>query len=199
MPKPTPEDLERSVANLLPDLRAYVRLKCGPRLREQESCSDLVQSALREVLVELDRPHDPAREDPSLRARVFRAAEHKIVNRARHWARDKRDWRRREALPEPDAALVQSYAQLATPSQHLQGKEVLERLETAFDAVSERDRQAILLVRCAGVSYAELGEQLGMSAHSARTLVSRAVARLASALPSDPSADRSSGPSAGSP
>lgn len=177
---PTSQDLESSMRALLPDLRAYVRLKCGPRLREQESCSDLVQSALREVLLDMDQA-SRVTEEPSLRARVFRAAEHKIIDRARHWARDKRDWGRREALPGGDAALFRSYAALASPSQELVGQEALERLEAAFDAISERDRRAILLVRCAGASYEELGLELGISPHSARAMLSRALTRLASA------------------
>ncbi len=55
VPDGDPESIEALLAEHLPGLRAYVRLRMGPDLRAKESASDLVQSACCEILEHSDR------------------------------------------------------------------------------------------------------------------------------------------------
>ena len=57
-------------------------------------------------------------------------------------------------------------------------REELECIETAFDELPERYREVITLSRVCGLTTAELAERLELSEHYARTLLSRALARL---------------------
>ena len=47
--------MEQLIAQHLPRLRAFVRLRLGPQLAAKESASDIVQSACRDVLARADQ------------------------------------------------------------------------------------------------------------------------------------------------
>ena len=166
-----------------PALRAFVRLKMGPALRAHESHSDLVQSVCRELLSDLSTFE--YRGEAAFRAWMYQAAERKLRDRARYWARDKRDADRAVPL-EPgspsDDGIVACYTAIATPSEFAAANELAERLEAAFDELPERDRHVILLARVVGLSTAEIGAELNENPRYARTLLSRALARLATLL-----------------
>ena len=61
----------------------------------------------------------------------------------------------------------------------------LERLEAAFAELPPAWREVIVLVRLSGLSHAEAARRLGRSEASTRTLLSRALARLATRLEDD--------------
>jgi DNA-directed RNA polymerase specialized sigma24 family protein len=107
--------LEDLVVLHLPALRAFVRVQAGRELRDKESCSDLVQSACREVLADLSGFE--YREEAGFRRWLFRAAERKILDRARFHGREKRDAKRQEALPAGESGVLDCYASFCTPSQ----------------------------------------------------------------------------------
>jgi RNA polymerase sigma factor (sigma-70 family) len=182
-PDSSEQDLEQMLERHLPELRAYIRLRSGELVRRMESSSDLVQSVCLETLREKGRVR--FRSEAAFRQWLFRAAERKIIDRARFWRAERRDGTR-ELHPEPDQSadrrLLTGYATLMTPSQHVIAREQVARLEAAFDALPSGYRGVITAVRYLGLSYAELAAQSGRSEGAVRIQMFRALARLSELL-----------------
>ena len=175
------ELLERHVARL----RAYVRRRLGARLAARESSRDVVQSVLREALAGMDDFRDLGEPVRSGFWRwLMRTAENKLASRGRFWSR----LRRRAASEESAAAgaseLLEDRAG-SSPSHAAIAREELERLERAFADLPPAWREVIVLVRLSGLSHAEAARRLGRTEASTRTLLSRALARLATRLEQD--------------
>ena len=60
-----------------------------------------------------------------------------------------------------------------------------ERVETAFDRLSDEQREVISLAHVVGLSRAEIAARLGKSEGAVRTMLSRALADLADEVKSD--------------
>ncbi len=166
-------------------LRAFVHLRLGAKLRSREESQDLVQSICREVLADL--PRVESRNGAGFRDWLFRAAECKILDKARYWNRERRAMEREIALDDPrdpaaEAAVVAELYSLATPSRDAIAREELERLELAFAELPEDYRRVIVLSRVQGLSHEELAARIGRTVGATRTLLSRALARLSLAL-----------------
>src|SRR5262249_22295068 len=127
----------------LPGLRAFVRLHGGRVLRGQESSSDLVQSACREVIEDLDRFE--YRGEAAFRHWLYKAAEHKLMDRARYYGRERREVGRNIRLDDsqgsPDSAVLHCYATLCSPSQEAIANERAEQIEQAIDQLPEAYRE----------------------------------------------------------
>jgi RNA polymerase sigma-70 factor, ECF subfamily len=185
------EALETLLRDELPGLRAYVRLRAGPALRERESASDLVQSTCREVLGKLEAFQYGG--EAGFRDWLYATALRKIVNRAEHWGAQKRDVRRELRLhaqgSSPSAAddrgLADVYCTLGTPSQHAIARETLAAMEAAFDRLPEDRREIIVLARIVGLDHAGIAQRLGCSEATARQRLFRALAELAEWLEPD--------------
>jgi RNA polymerase sigma factor (sigma-70 family) len=164
----------------LPALRGYVRLRCGAALREHESSSDIVQSACREILEDLEEFRYVG--ESAFRAWLYQAAERKLKDRVRYWERAKRAAGRQVERVEPssadDESLLACYASFTTPSQEAIAREQMERIEAAFDELSERERDLIVQKCILGLSNEEIAAGIGESPHYTRTLLSRAQVRL---------------------
>jgi len=74
-----------------------------------------------------------------------------------------------------DTYLVTQYAHIATPSRHAVAREQIEIPEVAFDRLSERDQEVILLNRLHGLSHLEVAERLGISHGAARQALHQAL------------------------
>ncbi len=165
----------------LPALTAFLRCKVDGELAQRESIRDLAQSVCREVLEDLGGME--YRGDDAFRGWLFLQATRKIVDRYRYHKRAMRSSAREEALPaEDDAELLHPYASLCTPSRHAMGREQLSRVEAALSRLPENQRDAVLLSRIAGLPYAEIAAQNGISESAARGLVARGLARLSAIL-----------------
>ena len=167
----------------LAGLRAFVHLRLGRALRAKEESQDLVQSVCREVLSEL--PHFEPRADATFRDWLFKTAENKIRDRWRHWQREKRSVAREVELDlteNEDASVCSDLATLCTPSRHAAGREEVARLERAFCELPPDYREVIVLARLRGLTHAQIAERLGRTELATRTLLSRALARLALAM-----------------
>jgi RNA polymerase sigma-70 factor (ECF subfamily) len=179
---------ERAMRTLLEmhlgDLRAFVRLRAGPELRQREASSDLVQSVCREVLEHGDRFRHP--NEGAFRRWLFTTALRKIADRADHWHALKRDVAREEAPPSRDAsgddALLACYGTFSTPSQDAMAREEIQRVERAFEHLSEEQREVITLAHVVGLSRAEIAEHLQKSEGAVRVLLHRSLARLTELL-----------------
>jgi RNA polymerase sigma-70 factor (ECF subfamily) len=169
----------------LPGLRAFVRLNSGKLVRSKESCSDLVQSACREVLQHAgDFAYGG---EAGFKQWLYRTALRKIAHRAEHWQADKRDARREVEIPPPPdtedhADLLVCYRAFYTPSQQAVAREELEHVEAAFDRLPDDYRQVIVMAKVLGMSRAEIGAEIGRTELAVRTLLSRALAQLATEL-----------------
>lgn len=169
----------------LPALRAYVRLHSGARVRRQENDSDLVQSVCLELLRNLEGFRYEG--EAAFRRWLLTAALRKIVQKDRHYRAARRD---------PDRLVIGAGSSSPgsgpspqahrggdpSPSQVATGKETLERIERALDALSEEQREVVLLSRIAGLSHAQIAQRLGRSESTVRSSLSRALARLARLL-----------------
>lgn len=181
--------LEALVVAHLPALRAFVRVKAGRDLREQESCSDLVQSACREVLADL--PGFEYRDEAAFRHWLYRAAERKVLDRARFHHRARRDVRRQESLPASEAGLLGCYASFCTPSQQAIAHEEMARIESAMDQLPASYREVLRLRHVVGLSNEEIANQLGRTPEYARMVLARARHKLGILLGAGP--DREAG------
>lgn len=161
-------------------LHAYVKVRLGRALRSKEESRDLVQSVCREVLTDFAR--DRSRRPAHFREWLLRAAENKIRDRIRHWRRDKRDVAREvelDATRDGDAELGLQLAQLATPSRDAVSRDELARLEQAFARLPDDQRTVIVLARIQGLDHEQVAQRMGRTVSATRTLLSRALARLA--------------------
>ena len=164
----------------LPSLRAFVRLRAGP-LRRQESSSDLVQSTCREVLAHAGRFRFPS--EAAFKRWLFTTALRKIADRHRRLLAQKRSVRRQAPLADTtEADVLACYQSFCTPSQQAIAREELARIETAFDALQDDQREVITLAKVIGLSRAEIAAQMGRSEGAVRVLLHRALVRLAAVL-----------------
>jgi len=176
----------------LDGLTSFVRLRLGDGLRRRETSLDLVQSVCREVLGDLDRFE--YRGASSFRNWLYKRAETKIHGKARFWGREKRDMQREQRLSDltprgasaaeldQDERLLAQLASFSSPSHQATAREELERVETAFASLAEDQREVILLARVVGLPHAEVAREMGRTPAATRTLLSRALARLATLL-----------------
>lgn len=167
----------------LDGLRGYVRLRMGRVLRTREESADLVQSVCREVLADLDgfeyRGH------AAFRDWLFTCAEHKLRDRARFWARDRRDAAREQPLAgfdDDELATLDGLSSLLSPSRDAVAAEELAGLETAFAKLEPDYREVILLARVVGLSHAEIAQRMGRTESATWNLLSRALAKLSTLL-----------------
>lgn len=165
--------LERQVGRL----RGFVRGQLGARLRVREESGDLVQSVVREALADFDRASRGGAS--SFRAWLTVAARRKVQGRGRFWNRDRRSLER--AVPLADGGNAGTDP---SPSRAAIAREDLERLERAFASLPPDWAEVVLLVRTQGLSHAEAARRLGRTESATRTMLSRALARLAARLES---------------
>lgn len=176
--------LELLLERHIPSLRAFVRARVGPELRLQESASDLVQSTCREVLQQRERFQYPG--PGAFKSWLFTTAARKVTERLKHNRAAKRDpgvLKRMGA--ESDAAesrLLGVYARFSSPSHRAEIKDEVGRIEGAIDHLTEEQREVLLLAHVAELSRAEIAAQLGKTEVAVRSILHRALARVASEL-----------------
>ncbi len=173
--------LEALLQQHYPALRAYVRLHRGDLIRSKEDSTDIVQSVCREVLQQLH--HFRFAGEDGFRRWLFTTATRKICDRYDYYLAAKRDVRLENAPPSGSRAdLLDRYGSFCTPSRVAEAREEIARIEAAFDRLSERYREVILLARVVGLSRAAIAEHLGSTEGAIRTLLTRVTAKLAGLL-----------------
>lgn len=162
----------------LPALRAFLRLQGGAAFRSKESTSDLAQSVCRDILERADdfRFGD----EKGFRTWLLTTARRKLADRHEYYRAGKRDLAR-EAEPSkaPQELLQEFYRTSLTPSRHALAREQIELIEEKFSELPPDQQQVILLVKILGQPASQAAEQLQRSEAATRTLLSRALSRLA--------------------
>jgi RNA polymerase sigma-70 factor (ECF subfamily) len=177
-----PVAIEALLKRYLPGLRAFIRLRAGRLVRAKESTTDLAQSICREILEHLERFQ--YRGEAGFKHWLYTTALRKLGHRRRYYAAGKRDVQR-EVTPaqgskSSDPSQIEDlYKTLYTPSQEAIRNEDLERIEQAFDKLSEDQREVIVLSRLVGLSHREIAQEMNRSEVAVRSLLSRALATLA--------------------
>jgi RNA polymerase sigma factor (sigma-70 family) len=165
----------------LPSLRAYIRLRMGPRVRRWDSEQDLAQSVCREALEQSGE--FSYRGEASFRDWLFTVARRKLADRDAYLSAEKRDVGRMISdAGSGDAIAREIHSAFGTPSELAMRDETLARIEDALDRMPEESREVILLSRLAGLSTVEIAEKLGKGPSTVRSILSRALARLSRAL-----------------
>jgi len=175
--------MEELLARYLPELRAFLRLRTGPRILAKETPDDLAQSVCREVLMDLSQVE--YRGETPFKSWLFLTALRKVQDKGRHYAAEKRD-AAREWPQIDDPQLCSGYASLMSPSRVAIGREDVQRLEQAFDGLSDEYREVITLSRVLGLSHEEIAERMGRNPGATRVLLHRALARLGRLLRESP-------------
>lgn len=169
--------LERHQARI----RALVRQRLGQELRRELDSGDLVQEALVEVVQAF--PRFELRDERSFVRWLAALVENRLRELARFHGREKRDLRRRVALPSEDGSVAGPADPGPSPSQEARGAETEERLAVALAELPPHWR-AVLELRRAGLEFEAMAERLELkSAGAARMLHARARVALLSRLP----------------
>ena len=177
------EAREALLARHLAELTAFVRLRLGPALRSRETSNDIAQSVCREVLEDLSGFE--YRGEQGFRNWLFLRADRKIRDRGRFWTRLKRSAHRELPLAGSDDEEQRVFEQLRTfftPSRDAVAREELQRLERAFRELPDDYRRVIVLSRVLGLGHEEVARAMDRTPVATRTLLSRALARLAAAM-----------------
>jgi len=175
--------VEALLERYLPGVRAYVRLRAGPTVRHRDSVSDIVQSACREILANVDRFQYGG--EAGFKAWLYTTALRRIQKRHDYHRAQKRDVAREVAAGPADTLapdLLAHYRTLTTPSAHAVAREETERIERAFDRLTEEQREVVIQSRLVGLGHKEIARALGKSEGATRVLLHRALVRLAEVL-----------------
>ena len=185
LPPPLPEahrldqpKLEDLVEEHSSVLHTYVSYRLDGGLRQKEPVSDIVQSALREVLANPGRFTYQGPE--AFRAFLIRAVEHKIANKRRYHEADKR---RGEHDPVSNLDGVRARDPGGpTPSEAVLHQESLERLAAALDELDEDDRRLLTMRRFAGLSVEAIAAELELAPSTVRHHLGRIMTSLSQKL-----------------
>jgi len=167
-------------------IRRIVRLRMGPQLRSQLESMDIVQDALWAAVRELD--DFTHQDDGDFLRWVSVIVENTIRDNIDRIHAGKRDVRKQVSL---DSAVARSEGgrlpirhpvSTTTPSLLVARSEELDRLERAMDQLKDEYRQVILLAKIEGLSYAQIGQELGKTPGAAGMLLSRAMVALTDAF-----------------
>ena len=159
-----------------------IRLRMGAELRSKLESMDLVQDVLMSALKDLGN-FTYKTEGDFLRW-LSRLAENRLRNHLQRLHANKRDIRKEVQLngyrPTVEDSFVAALdaVDTTTPSAIMSKREDLDRLAKAIDALKPEYRKVIVQTKIEGLSYKEIGQQLGKSSEAVRKLVSRALEEL---------------------
>lgn len=175
-------ELDALIERHLSVLRYYVRLRAGPLLRSKEPVSDIVQSALREIVEEATRFTYTG--EAAFRRWIHRVATNKIISKNRYHLAARRNAAREESLASRvwDVAQGGESSPDHSPSRHAVHVEDLARLQAAFDELDEEDRQILSMRRIFDISTSVIAEELGLAESTVRWRLATIMAKLSSRM-----------------
>jgi RNA polymerase sigma-70 factor (ECF subfamily) len=132
---------------------------------------DLAEDAVQEVFVALWRGRDRLPESAALPGYLHRAVRNRALNQLRS---------RKGEVADPDGQMVPTTEPDAP--RRLEEEQLASQLTTALAALPPRTREVFLLSREHGLTYAAIGETLGISVKTVETLMGRAIRGLRDSL-----------------
>jgi RNA polymerase sigma-70 factor, ECF subfamily len=174
--------LDKLLARYRPDLHAFVEVRLDARFAARVDPSDVVQEAQLEIV---RRMEDFLQRRPMpfhLWARKTTYA--RLLDVRRHHRRARRSVEREAFLPDRSSLLLAGplLARGSSPSQHLQAKELAERIACAVEQLSDTDHEILLMRHGEGLSFDEIACLLEIEPAAARKRFGRALLRLQKAL-----------------
>ena len=164
-------------------VRRLIEVRLDPRLRSRLDPSDVVQEAQLEVVRRMDDYLD--RRPMPFHLWVRKTAYERLLNARRdHGRRAKRSVDREQRLPDRSSILLAHRLVHGgpSPSQHLEAKEVADRVSGAVAGLSEPDREVLLMRHVEDLSYDEIACLLEIEPAAARKRYGRALIRLQKVL-----------------
>jgi len=163
--------LNSLLTRYLPRLMRWASGRLPAGMRTMLDTSDLVQDAIINALRNIGTLE--IRTEGTLQAYLRRAVKNRIIDLYRRSAR----------RPKRDELTDDAVAPDASPLEAAIGAETVEAYERALEALSDADREAIVLRVELGFGFDEIAQQLGKpSVDAARMAVTRAIARLANEM-----------------
>jgi RNA polymerase sigma factor (sigma-70 family) len=170
--------IESLLARYLPALSIYVARHAGAALRQKESRSDLVQSVCREVLEDLRSAKIDYRGEAQFRQWLYKAALRKIQGRGRYFGAQRRAAGRE--VPIADAPSAEHGLQHSrTPSRSAASGEELARFRASLQQLDDTSRSVVEWAWFDEMPHKDVAARLGITEAHSRTLLSRALARIA--------------------
>lgn len=178
----TSPELAELLQRHLAALRSYVRLRSSAALRQVEPPSDVLQSALREIVVRAASFRFT--NEAAFRRWIHTIALHKIVSKTRYHGAARRTAGSTEELASRHGEIParDEGSHAGTPSRHASHAEDLERLQAALDRLDDEDREIVCLRRIFDVPTSEIAQLLGLAESTVRWRLAQAMTRLASEL-----------------
>ena len=158
-------------ATALPQMIAAARRLMGQGLRARETSTDVAMSAYGEALEHLSRMDYQGRAE--LRAWLVAHVAHKVRNKARYHAAERRAIAREEAGSDLDELATKDDPIAAAAFQ-----DEFERVQSAMREICDGDRRLLALNLTAGLDLKQTAEALGITHGAARARKIRALARL---------------------
>lgn len=171
------QGLEALLELHLPWIREQVHRRMGPVLRMRGETGDYVQEAVVNIL-----QHGPkfiVSDEQHFRALLYKIVENTLKKQYRRYTAQRRDLKLDRPLPSdtvlrldpPDGAVQ-------TPSRIVAQKEREEWIRLGLDLMEPEDQEIIDLRQRDVLSFAEIGERLGISEGAAQMKHTRTVRRL---------------------
>ena len=158
---------EALMARYLPRLQKWARGRLPSAARGMIETDDIVQEALLQTFHRLDA-FDPEHSG-AFRGYVRRVAHNRILD----------ELRRANRRPSADASADGLVHPGPSPLEAAIGEEKLAQYESALGRLKPREQDAITARLEDGLSYAQIGQELGVKEDAARMVVKRALFRLA--------------------
>lgn len=157
------ENVRRYMVEYGPALRRYFQRKVGPA-----EVDDLVQ----DVFLKMQGRGATAKENPeNIEGYLFRTAANVLVSHFRK--RTTQGWNRLDPLEDFPDPLDE-----VSPERVLIGRQAVDRVAVALQALPPRARQAFLLHRFEELTYPLIAARMGISVKAVEALVARAMQRL---------------------
>jgi RNA polymerase sigma-70 factor (ECF subfamily) len=159
-----------------------VSARLDTRLAPRVDGSDIVQETLVEASTRMD---DYLRERrlPFFGWLRFLASERVLKAHRHHLSTQRRSVSRESRLPELSDASAMSFcsqfvADDTSPSNRMSRKEDMERVMSALEALSPRDREVLVMRHFEQLSTAEIAEAIGLTEAGVKARLLRALARI---------------------
>lgn len=162
-------------------LRRYVRIRLGPKLRREFESQDVLHSAFRGALRNL--PDFEPQGDEAWVRWLASIIHHTISDKARQQDAQKRGGGDRGVGGTQGAGLLsQSPVGSPSPPALAEAREEEDLLYAALEQLPDGKRQILVMAHIQKLSHAEIGEQVGCKADAVRHRIARAEVALRAVL-----------------